>query len=283
MKLSLCLPTYNRPTEINNLLRFLALEIQKIDTSKVEIEIIVGDNSTNNETEIVCEQSEFNKNKNFTYIKNVGNIGLEGNVVSLIKKATGDYTWLLGDDDIYKEGILAEICDAILADDYTYIFINHRAYVEGSGVETGFASAVHSNMKTEFDDGKEMVQKIWKKSKTSLMFISASVYKSKELKDCLVCGKSIDIAYPLFTAFYCAAQGKGKLIKEICIDNIWGVDTWNAVRKNVFNVFVPRILYFLPKIGYNYISARKAYFLYTIPRIASILKQKGRGLIKKTN
>jgi len=283
MKLSLCLPTYNRPTEIKSLLKFLVLEIQRIETSKVEIEIIVGDNSTNNETKDVCEQSELNKIKFFTYIKNVENIGLEGNVVNLIKKATGDYTWLIGDDDIYKDGIIAKICDAILTDDYAYIFINHRAYLDGSGVETGFASAVNINMKTEFEDGKEMVLEIWNKSKTSLMFISASVYNSKALKDCLICGKSIDIAYPLFTAFYCAAQGKGKLIKEICIENIWGIDTWSAVRKNVFNVFVPRILYYLPKVGYNFTSARTAYFLYLIPRITSILKQKLRGIIKKKN
>lgn len=283
MKLSLLIPTYNRPSQVFNLLSYLKEEIANVKTDDIEFEVIICDNSSNLETEKISLESELQKQGVLNYINNNGNIGGIENIVKLIELSSGEYSWVLGDDDVYYKGVLSKICNEINSSNFEFLFLNHCAYIKGLEDKSGFKSAVDADSEVVYEDGKELALKIWHKSKTALMFLSASVYKTRYLKESLTVGHRIDLAFPLFMAFYCASKGKSKLIKDICIDNIWGENSWENFRKNVFNIYVPDILKYLPKLGYNSVSVRKVYFLYLIPRFSSILKQKLRGLIKKKN
>lgn len=273
MLLSICIPTYNRSEKVLGLLKYLEDETEKIDGLKLQFEIIVGDNSSDKLTEDICINTKLYKQNVLKYIKNESNIGLIGNVLNLASKSNGEYVWIMGDDDIYYENILFLIKEAILEDDYSYIYLNHRAYREGEKVlsGSGFDSAIVLNKEFVYRDGKGMALDIWNCTQTSLMFISASIFKSETLKDCIKSQKNKNLAFPLHMSFYCAAQGKAKIIDKICIDNVWGNTSWSKSASDVFYNFVPSILYSLPNIGYSYIESRKIFFKYISTKIKVII------------
>jgi hypothetical protein len=267
LKLTLLLPTYNRPNKFRYLLDFINKELSSFEKSVFDIEIIVGDNSSDDLTQHICENSILFKKGLLSYVKNVRNIGLIDNVTSLIRKGTGYYTWILGDDDFYHEGIFKKVHDTIHKDNFSYIFLNHRAYIKGKENESGFRSAVDLNKKDTYDDGKDLILDVWGYSQSTLMFISASVCNTKILKECLQNKNKLDITFPLYISFYCGAKGKGKIIKDIYIDNIWGTTSWQNVKSKVFNYYLPNNLYLLPKLGYNYFTSRRMLIMYLIQRI----------------
>jgi glycosyltransferase involved in cell wall biosynthesis len=270
MKLSLLLPTYNRPENVEKLLFFLNEELDIVDIKGYEIEFILGDNSSDNETQRVCLESTLYGKGFLSYVKNESNLGLIGNVVNLINNSKGSYSWVLGDDDYYHRGILKKVYELVELDIYSFIFINHRAYIIGKVGETGFSSAIDVSKSDVYEDAKELVFDVWNYSQTSLMFLSSSVYRSENLKECLeVESKRMNIAFPLYMSFYCSSKGKGFLIKEIFIDNIWGETSWQDLSSDVFNCYVPKNLYILPKLGYSYFLSRRILINYLFGRLSA--------------
>lgn len=119
MKLSFLIPTYNRLETVKEQIDFLySLPV----ISDVDLEIVVGDNSDNNETEKYIQSNCFN---NLIYYKNEENIGYGRNVIKCFENSTGDYIWLLGDKNYFEDtdyvevvGLIKRNFDAVLiADD----------------------------------------------------------------------------------------------------------------------------------------------------------------------
>ena len=95
--LSLCLPTYNRADCIRQQLT----RLQKLTQKELnQIEIIISDNCSPDETQQTVE--EFQGKVPFTYLRNEENIGPDGNFLQCLRKSTGKYVWLLGDDDYLR-------------------------------------------------------------------------------------------------------------------------------------------------------------------------------------
>jgi glycosyltransferase involved in cell wall biosynthesis len=278
MFLSILIPTYNRSSKVKNLLQYLYLEISKYSASNFKISVTVGDNSTDSKTKEECINSELYKSGLLKYFKNEYNLGLVGNVISLANSAQGDYCWFMGDDDIYHPDILQFVQTAILEDNYSFVFLNHCSYVPEREQTTGFRSAVDIDKEAIYADGKLMVFDVWNYSTTSLMFISACIYKRDILSECLKTDKEIDLSYPLYMSFYCAAQGKARIIKEICIDNIRGGNSWVDSHENVFTLYVPQTLCSLPHLGYDFFQSKKVYLKYIFPqkkrKLKNFLKEK---------
>lgn len=102
MKVSITIPTYNRSRYISE-----AIE-SAINQSYKDIEIIVIDNySTDNTEEVVKGFKEF-KDKGVQYIKNATNIGMMGNWNKCIEVSTGELLLILGDDDILYPNFVEE-------------------------------------------------------------------------------------------------------------------------------------------------------------------------------
>lgn len=100
---SLCIPTCNRASFLDETLRSIAANCRDIPC-----EIVISDNASNDNTsEIVAR---FQKKYNVRYLRNETNIGPAKNLCQAIDAASGKYVWLLGDDDPLVEGI----CDHLL-------------------------------------------------------------------------------------------------------------------------------------------------------------------------
>lgn len=92
-KVSICIPTYNRPILLKKLLK--SIENQ----SYTNYQVIITDNSDTNDTKIMLEEN-FPK-LNINYKKNKSNIGMDGNAVESLSLATGEYFTFTADDDVW--------------------------------------------------------------------------------------------------------------------------------------------------------------------------------------
>lgn len=89
--LSFCIPTYNRPERISNLIE------QIISFESNEIEIVIGDdNPLSNRTQDVLKKFTDSRIK---YFRNKTNLGMDGNLIKIIYKASGEFIFIVMDDD----------------------------------------------------------------------------------------------------------------------------------------------------------------------------------------
>lgn len=110
--LSIAIPTYNRKEILIKGIDALLKEIDKI--KNLTIEIIVADNcSTDGTRKSLLDLQEKIGQKQIKLIFNEENLGAEGNIYNLPKHCLGDYIWILGDDDIIKEGALSVVVEAL--------------------------------------------------------------------------------------------------------------------------------------------------------------------------
>ncbi|MCB2013673.1 MAG: glycosyltransferase family 2 protein [Sphingobium sp.] len=104
VKLSICIPTYNRADYLRTALENLA----KADFSFAH-EIVISDNaSTDNTTEVV--QHYVAQGLPITYLRMPENMGAGPNLTNAIQHASGDYMVYQGDDDLL---ILPKVADVV--------------------------------------------------------------------------------------------------------------------------------------------------------------------------
>ena len=95
MKISICIPTFNRANYLTNCLNSILL--CKVN-SKVDFQVCVSDNCSTDETEKLVQSTQMKLN--IKYYKSSENIGRVRNYMNVIDMADGEFVWLLGDDDL---------------------------------------------------------------------------------------------------------------------------------------------------------------------------------------
>lgn len=103
MRLSICIPTYNRA-------RFLADLFDSILSQTgytIEVEVVVSDNASTDDTAAIVAAYR-DRLPNFVYVCAEENIGADRNFLRVVDCARGDYCWLMGSDDKLEPGSIAE-------------------------------------------------------------------------------------------------------------------------------------------------------------------------------
>lgn len=130
---SILIPTYNRPEYFK-----LALESALNQTYK-NIEIIVGDDSTNDETEKLMMENYLNKYSNIRYYHNEKNLGQFDNDIKLYEMAQGEFINFLMDDDLFEETKIEKMMNFFIFDENKEISLvtSHRAVIDDEGNNKG--------------------------------------------------------------------------------------------------------------------------------------------------
>jgi len=118
--LSICLPTYNRANYLNKLLNIIKQQVFP------NVEIVISNNASIDNTQIVIEQ--FIKNNAHIKIVQINqptNIGFDKNVLSVIMAASGDYCWLVSDDDTILPDAINNILNLINSKPETSLFVTN--------------------------------------------------------------------------------------------------------------------------------------------------------------
>ena len=99
--LSICIPSYNRPDELRNLLA-------SIDCNPADVEVVICEDLAPKRDEVRTIVTGFAKSSAYTihYHENPTNRGFDGNLRRLVECATGEYILFMGDDDMFVSGAL---------------------------------------------------------------------------------------------------------------------------------------------------------------------------------
>ena len=113
MKISICIPSYNKKSIIETTIQSVVQNLQGIDASVCSHEfVIIDDCSSDGSREFLQKLST---KYGFRLIENNPNKGLVRNWNECINQATGDYLLILHSDDILAPGILPKYINYILA------------------------------------------------------------------------------------------------------------------------------------------------------------------------
>jgi len=95
--LSICIPSFNRPDQLNLLL-------DSIDCDLSDIEICICEDYSPRRQEIRSVVEKFiiqNPTIHINYYENLVNMGFDGNLRELVSRACGKYVMFMGDDDLF--------------------------------------------------------------------------------------------------------------------------------------------------------------------------------------
>ena len=114
IKLSFCIPTYNRAKFIGQTLESI------ISQAKSNIEIVIVDGaSTDNTSDVV--KSFQDKFPNLIYHRLDKNMGVDRDMAKSVELAHGEYCWLMSSDDILARGAIELILNKITSRDEIYL------------------------------------------------------------------------------------------------------------------------------------------------------------------
>ena len=106
IKLSLCIPTYNRAAFIGETLESILSQVNE------SIEVVVVDGaSTDNTAEVVA--SFQNRFANLLYHCGRQNMGVDRDMATAVDLARGEYCWLMSSDDLIKPGAISRMLEEI--------------------------------------------------------------------------------------------------------------------------------------------------------------------------
>ncbi len=119
MRISICIPTYNRADHLNNCLHSI---ISNKSRSAIDFEVCVSDNCSTDDTEKVVRRAQVNIG--IKYQKNFKDFGAPRNFLNVVAMAEGEFVWLLGDDDLlmpYALECLNDLIDQHPDADFFYV------------------------------------------------------------------------------------------------------------------------------------------------------------------
>ena len=110
LRFSICIPAFNRPQELSELLDSIACE------PPGDWEIVVSEDCSPRGAEIAEVVQQFSQKHELLsvrYLTTPANLGYDGNLRFLIDHVQGLYCVFMGDDDLWCEGALSELGKAI--------------------------------------------------------------------------------------------------------------------------------------------------------------------------
>jgi acetyltransferase-like isoleucine patch superfamily enzyme len=121
------MPTYNRAELLRQQLNSLVVALKDIPAGMVEL--IIRNNASPDHTEEVIES--FKGKLPITYSRNDENIGVIRNTLKVTESATGEYLWMIGDDDLVcPDGIRTIISTFKNNPDLDGIIVTHAIALE---------------------------------------------------------------------------------------------------------------------------------------------------------
>lgn len=169
--LSICIPAYNRPNQLEKLL-------QSIDCDAAQIEIVICEDCSPGRDAIRQRVEEFIVRSPYQvfYIENETNLGFDGNIRELVVRASGKFLLYMGDDDLFIPNALDQFLNFLTENrDIKYVL---RTYItiHPDGVVEPFRYLAKT---TKLPPGEETVAWLIKRSVTICGF---TIHREEALK-----------------------------------------------------------------------------------------------------
>ena len=252
--LTIAIPTYNRAALLEEQLSWLYKAIKGFEAN---CEIIISDNcSTDNTPEVVEKWRPIFSNTSFRAYRNAENIGLMRNITLCMEIAKGEYIWTVGDDDPIQERTLGYVLTTINKNtDLSLIFLNcygRDRITNKIIVERWF----NSDNDEPITNGKAALQRYLKESFGGVLFMTATVYKTKLVQRALQQWPSshLNLAAQAYWTSFCAVNGSVIVTKDTYLECTMHASSlekdpkWSIMMRYVY---IPEVYAKLLELGYS--------------------------------
>ncbi len=219
--LTIAIPTYKRAQELD---RQLGWAVNAIAGRWNEIELIVSDNASPDQTPQICQTWQHRSENHLQVFRQPNNIGMIRNCLFCIRQARGAYVWLVSDDDRIAPHTLSSVLERLACTDHaplTFLHLNgNKSTSDGAIVRAGiypFQCDLSSA------PGINLFQQCVNIYEDWMMLITANIYATAVAKEAIQHwpGVSNNLAFPLYLAGYAAARGTMAVCASLCItDNL---------------------------------------------------------------
>ncbi|UKK67562.1 glycosyltransferase family 2 protein [Prevotella communis] len=179
MLLTIGIPTYNRQAFLKENLDALFPQLRSyLD----DVEVIVADNASEDETKKVVEEASKEYNVPVIYKCQETNVGPEQNAVWIADNANGKYLYLMGDDDILSPNFIEDIMP-LLKSEENYVALHwNRLSGDAECTNNRLVDPIYTGNASQTLTPHEFALRVMEKPN----FISSIIFK----KDVLTIGKS---------------------------------------------------------------------------------------------
>lgn len=240
-KLSICIPTYNRKSYLEQSINSLLPQLRD------DIEVLISNNCSPDDTDEYCKTLD----SRITYHKQSENIGSDGNFLWLMDNARGKYIILLSDDDYLEIGAVEKLVNFLEGKDIGLGIINSRSHLKDGRI-TDLIYGDGENIEYSENQISEFLERIG----VQLTFISGLVF-NRDLLIKVQDKKQYNNTNLLQTcvAFKCLEfNKKTALIKTVaCV-----AENDNSSGYNIYKIFVKNWHDVLFKVGLSAGLPKKA-------------------------
>ena len=120
--LTICIPTYNRAAYLKEALQFMVSEVNADPKILDDVNFVVSNNASTDKTTTLFDEAAYS----FFYFKtNEKNLGLVGNLTSVLTMINTKYIWYVGDDDKLDPGVIRFVLSKLKEYvDLQFLFLN---------------------------------------------------------------------------------------------------------------------------------------------------------------
>ena len=274
LKLSICIPTYNRAKYLKNCLNSILLA-KSLTTLKFEV--CISDNASKDK---ILPIINFYKKKKLVinYKRNSQNLGFGSNFYKVVKMAKGEFIWVIGNDDLLYIDALKKINELFIKNkEVEFFFINssnlnskfvfkHKQPFDTKKIPKNLASfsKIKKNRKTNFlnlidpsvswDFLLGIFLTIYKREK---FLKNINLLDKKKLKDRRV-WSTIDNTAPHVKVFSYAFKNSMSYIQSKPLSvNLYGDKGWSYTYPFVIIIRIPEIIEIYRKNGLSFLSYLK--------------------------
>lgn len=122
-KLTIQIPTYNRPTEVEKLIEHLIEEI-RINKLNARVKINIYENPS------IIKINWLKYGNKINVLENKNNIGATENIIQCMSKADAEYVWILGDDDYPRKGFIKKLIDELDKEEIDIVLLKTKWYAK---------------------------------------------------------------------------------------------------------------------------------------------------------
>ncbi len=258
--LTIAIPTYNRASQLDTQLSWLAEAIKGFEE---DIEIIISDNCSTDDTPGVVDKWKKNlSNASFVSIRNRENLGVMRNIMNCLRSSTAKYVWTIGDDDPIQDRAIPYVINKFKEhDDVSLVFLNFSGRNQVTG-QPEHPSTIIGNRWFDIEnedgekDGKAVFEHSMIKSVGAVIFLTAIIYRRDLVLNAMQSWTEgvNNWMYLAYLAGYCAANGKTIVTKENYLECILAVSYWQKQPQATLLMqykHVPQVIRKLAESGYS--------------------------------
>ncbi len=128
--ISLCVPTFNRAGYLTQMLEQISCQIKA--GLPAAVEVVISDNASPDSTQEVIQQFiAEHPEVRVQSLRQERNVGADANIYNAFRHATGDFIYILSDDDLFLPGALATAIDILKSHPtLNAVTLNIRSFVD---------------------------------------------------------------------------------------------------------------------------------------------------------